>query len=113
MAVNRQHKNGTLLGAFAAFAAANVMHNHFGLDPAIVPAAVLISLYAWRPHRGLLWGAALFIAAPSFLFFKWRLLVQPGGVLPFLNQLGLLLGGVLALISVLQSLRPQPSTLHS
>lgn len=101
----RQRRSLMLLGAFAAWLVANLIHNDFGLDPAVAPATVLGGLYWWRPNRPLLWATAALIAAPALLFFKWRALAEPAGAMPFLNHLALLLAGVLAIASVAMSLR--------
>lgn len=104
---------GFLMAAFIAFLAANVIHNSFGVDPAILPAGVLLGLYLWRRRRGLLWAAALLIAAPAFLFLKWGALASPGDIRPFLNHAALLAAGVLALAAVGASIAvrqtPSPS----
>jgi hypothetical protein len=92
--------------ALAAYAAAVVIHNRFGLDPAIAPAALLTALTAWRPRRPLLWGAAFFIAAPSFLFLEWSALTASGDPWTFANHLALLAAGLLAVASAIRSLRP-------
>jgi hypothetical protein len=94
----------TLLGAFIAFTVANLIHNNFGLDPAIVPAALLVGLYWWRRRRGLLWGAVLVIAVPAFLFLRWRALTDPGDTLRFLNHLTLFAAGALAIATAALSL---------
>ncbi len=36
-----------ILGAFAAFTAAVLIHNNFGLDPAIAPPALFVGLLLW------------------------------------------------------------------
>jgi hypothetical protein len=95
-----------LLLAFAAFAIANLIHNNFGLDPAIVPAALLVGLYLWRPRRWLLWGAAIMIALPSFVFLRWDALVPPAVAIPFLNHVALLAAGALAVLGVVISVMP-------
>jgi hypothetical protein len=94
----------TLLGAFIAFTVANLIHNDFGLDPAIVPAALLVGLYWWRRRRGLLWGAVLMIAVPAFFFLRWRALADPWDTLRFLNHLALFTAGALAVATAALSL---------
>jgi hypothetical protein len=94
-----------LLGALVAFYAANLIHNRFGLDPAVIPASVFAAVYLWRRHRGWLWAAAAFIALPSFMFLKWSSLTNPGDLWPFLNHAALLAGGVLAIACVARSVR--------
>lgn len=96
---------GFLAAAFLAYLTANLIHNDFGVDPAIAPAAVLTGLYWWRPRRGLLHAAALLIALPSFLFLKWGALADPAALRPFLNHAALLTAGALALLAVLASIR--------
>lgn len=93
-----------LLVAFGSFTAANLIHNNFGLDLAIVPSAVLTALHWWRPRRGFLLGGAIFIALPAFLFLKWSSLTDHRNVLPFLNHIALLTAGVLALTCMVESL---------
>jgi len=95
---------GLLLAAFTSFLAANLIHNWFGLDPAILPSGVLVGLYLWRRRPGFLWAGALFIALPAFGFLKWSALADPGAFRPFLNHVALLLAAVLALLSVGASL---------
>jgi hypothetical protein len=102
----------TLFLALAAFAVANVVHNRFGLDPAIVPAAVLTGLVAWRQRRPFLWGAALFIALPSFLFLQWTAFATPGDTWTFVNHVALLAAGSLAVASVIRSLMPTRALHH-
>lgn len=48
-----------LLAAFGAFTIANLIHNDFGFDPVIIPAALLVGFYCWRPRQALLLAAAL------------------------------------------------------
>lgn len=98
-------RQATIFAAFAAFAIANLIHNNLGVDPAIAPSLILISLYAWRPARPLLWAAALFIALPSFAFLKLSALTHPTELKPFLNHLALLSSGALAVASFALGLR--------
>jgi hypothetical protein len=91
--------------AFVAFVVANLIHNGFGLDPAVAPATVLGCAYCWRPRRGLLWATAAMIAPPAFLFFKWSALADPSRTGYFVNHAALLIAGVLALASVVASRR--------
>lgn len=93
-----------LLGAFAALVAANLIHNNFGLDPAVAPAALLLALHWWRPNRWLLLAAAILIALPAFAFLKWGALLNPGDARPFWNHLALLLAGLLAVLAAVTSL---------
>ena len=90
--------------ALAAFTVAIVIHNRFGLDSAIIPAAAFTALVAWRPRRPFLWAAALFIALPSFLFLKWDALTAPGDGWTFANHVALLAAGLLAVACVIRSL---------
>jgi hypothetical protein len=92
-----------IVGAFAAFAIANLIHNDFSFDPAIAPALVLGLFYWWRPRPGLLWATALMIALPSFLFLKPPALIDPTNTRAFANHLALALAGTLAVVSVLPS----------
>ena len=85
-----------LIGAFGAYMLANLIHNRFGLDPAIAPAALLLTLVLWRRRPVLLVGAALLIALPSFLFLRWSALMEPTTTASFANHVALLAGGVLA-----------------
>jgi hypothetical protein len=95
--------SATLLAAFLAFTAANLIHNDFGFDPAIIPAALLVGIYWWRPRRVLLWAAAVVIALPALVFIKWGALGNPADIRFFLNHVALLLAGTLAVLSVLVS----------
>lgn len=90
--------------AFAAFVIANLIHNRFGLDPALAPAALLVAFYARRPARGLLLGAAIFIALPSFLFLDVRVLLDPADRLRFCNHLALLVAGAFAVLGAARDL---------
>ena len=110
---HRPARARSLVAAVGAFIVANLIHNKLGLDPAVVPAVVLVGLYWWRPRRALLWIAALAIGLPSFAFFKSGSLLEPANVIPFLNHLALLTAGLLAALSVGQDLwprRPVPQT---
>jgi hypothetical protein len=98
---------GLILAAFVAFAAANVIHNSVGLDPAIVPPALFVGLVFWRKRRWLLLAAAFFIAAPSFSFLRWSELTSPTDTLHFLNHVALLAAGVLAISGAVVVLIPQ------
>ncbi len=89
-----------VLAAFAAFFVANLLHNNFGIDPAIIPAGILTGLSLRRPHPVLLAAAAVVIAVPAFAFLKWRALTDPSSAHPFLNHLFLLAAGVLALVAL-------------
>ena len=103
-----------LFAALAAFVVANLIHNEFGLDPAIAPAALLAGIYWWRPKRALLWGAAFVIALPAFAFFKWSALTDPSGARMLYNHLALLAAGSLAVASVVRSVVPTSSrALHA
>lgn len=97
-----------LFGAFGSFTVANLIHNDFGLDPAIIPAALLVSLSWWRPRRGLMWAAALVIALPAFAFFKWTALGDPSNTLRLVNHVALLLAGTLAVLSVAATVTTAP-----
>lgn len=99
-----------LLVAFVAFVAANLIHNNFGLDPAVSPAGLLVTLNLWRPNRWLLRGAAVLIALPAFVFLKWGALVNPGDPRLFWNHVALALAGVLAVLALLKSLAEAPPT---
>ncbi|MGH7469332.1 MAG: hypothetical protein ACRENP_15375 [Longimicrobiales bacterium] len=103
-AVVQPRRSGILFTAFVAFAAANLIHNNLGVDPALAPAALLTGLYGWRPGRGFLWGAALVIALPAFIFLKWSALAQPADAQAFFNHVALFLAGALAVLSVVVSL---------
>ena len=97
---------GLISVAFVAYAAANLLHNRFGLDLAIVPAALFVGLVVWRRRRWQLLAAAFFIGAPSFLFLRWSELTSPTDMLHFSNHAALLAGGVLAVSSVVAVLIP-------
>jgi hypothetical protein len=98
-----------LLGAFVALVAANLIHNNFGLDPAVAPAALLVALNWWRPNRWLLRVAAVLIALPAFAFLKLGALANPGSAQPFWNHVALAMAGALAVLALLKSLA-EPST---
>ena len=100
-------RQATILLAYLAALTANVIHNNFGLDPAIAPATVLLILYWWRPIRPLLWGTALFIALPSFMFLKFTALLSPADTKYFLNHFALSCAAVLSLTAATLSFRRQ------
>lgn len=100
---DRPPRSFSLTAAFVSFLVANLIHNDFGVDPAIVPAAVLGGLYWWRPRPGLQWATAAMIALPSFLFLKPAALLDPSNMRAFLNHAALGIAGVLALLSVVRS----------
>jgi hypothetical protein len=85
-----------LLSAFGAFAAANVIHNAFGVDPAIAPPSLFVGLYVWRRRLVLLLAAAFVIALPSFSFLRPSELSSPTTPLSFANHVALLAAGLLA-----------------
>ena len=85
--------------AFVFFTGANLLHNQFGLDLAIVPPAVLTFLYGWKRKRVLLWAAAIFIGIPSALFFSGKALKDPSQMTYFMNHLALLLAVIFAGVS--------------
>lgn len=93
-----------LLGAFVALVAANLIHNNFGLDPAVAPAALLVALNWWRPNRWLLRAGAVLIALPAFAFLKWGALVNPADTEAFWNHVALLLAGALAVLALVKTL---------
>jgi hypothetical protein len=95
-----------ILCAFAAYAAANLMHNSLGLDPAIVPAALFIVLLLWRRQRGYLLAAAFVMVVPAFLFLRWSELISPTSALYFFNHIALLAAGGLALAAAITALVP-------
>jgi hypothetical protein len=99
----RQPEALALLGAFGSFAAANLIHNHFGLDVAIAPPAIFTTLYCWRRKRWLLHAANFFIAIPAFLFLKPSALLDLSRTPVFINHLALLVAGVLGVISTVVS----------
>lgn len=98
-------RQATILLAYLVALTANVIHNNFGLDPAIAPATFLLIIYWWRPIRPLLWATAVFIAVPCFMFFRFTALTSPGETLYFLNHLALLVAAVLSVAAALLSLR--------
>lgn len=110
---NRQQRVPAIFLAFGAFLAANMIHNDFGLDPAIIPATVLVVLYLWRPRRGLLWASSFVIAFPAFAFLRWRALIPSAEVLPFLNHVALFLAGVFAVVGIAISLIRKSQTRES
>jgi len=99
----------TLGAAYAAYIISNLIHNDFGLDPAVVPATALGALYYWRGARPLLWATALVITLPAFSFLKPEALLAPERFGPFANHWALLAAGCLAAISaILATLKPSP-----
>jgi hypothetical protein len=96
----RQPEALALLGAFGAFATANLIHNNFGLDVAIAPPAIFTALYCWRRRNWLLRTANFFIAIPAFVFLKPSALLDVSNSTVFLNHLALILAGVLGVISL-------------
>ncbi len=93
------HGNSTLgralaFAALVAFVIANVIHNRFGVDVAVIPAVVFSALLLWRPRRWVLVVAAFFIAAPSLLFFRSAALTSPGSAIYFVNHFFLLLAAL-------------------
>jgi hypothetical protein len=112
--MNQRHTPGLalylILGAFAAFTTAIVIHNRFGLDPAIAPATLFVGLLLWRRRRAFLLAAALVIALPAFLFLKPAVLLDPEDLLPFSNHAALLLAGLLAVASAVVTLLPASRT---
>ncbi len=94
-----------LLLAWAAFLVSNLIHNNFGLDPAIVPSTLLGVIYAWRRTRRWAIASALFIAIPSFAFLDWPTLVTPGSQRAFANHWALLLAGALAILTIVVTVR--------
>lgn len=93
-----------VVAAFGAFLIANLIHNRFGLDPAIIPSAVFVGLLLWRPRRWVLLTAALFIAVPSLLFFKLAAITRPADAVHFINHVFLLLAALAALAGLFRSL---------
>lgn len=94
-----------VLAAFAAFLIANLIHNRFGVDAAIVPATVFVAVWLWRPRRWIQLVALFFIAAPSLLFFKVAALTGPAGTITFWNHVVLLVAAVLAIAGAIVALR--------
>lgn len=94
-----------VVAAFLSFLAANLLHNRFGIDPAIAPAALFTGLYLWKARRWMMLAAAFFIAVPSFLFLRWSALADPSAPVVFGNHAALLLGGALALAAAALALR--------
>jgi hypothetical protein len=99
----RQPEALALLGAFGAFATANVIHNNFGLDVAIAPPAIFTALYGLRRKSWLLYAAIFFIALPAFLFLKPAALLDVSRTTIFVNHLALLLAGLLGVVSAVIS----------
>jgi hypothetical protein len=101
-----------ILCAFAAYAAANLMHNRLGLDPAIVPAALFVGLLLWRRQRGFLLAAAFAMVVPAFLFLRWSELISPSSAPYFFNHVALLAAGGLALAAAIIALVPSRPALQ-
>lgn len=93
------------LAALATFTCANLIHNDFGLDPAIAPAALFTALYLWKRRTALLLMAAFLIALPAFAFLRLSELSSPASTLSFLNHVALLAAGLLAVAGAVAALR--------
>jgi len=96
-----------LASALIAFLLSNLIHNDFGLDVAVVPAATFGALFAWRRARPLLWATALFVALPALSFLRPTALTQTADLKVFFNHWALLVAGGLAIVGVLLSLTPR------
>jgi hypothetical protein len=68
---------------------------------------VLWAVYLLRPNRVLLILTAVMVALPAFTFFKWSAVTSPQNTLYLLNHIALLLAGVLAVASIIQSFLPR------
>lgn len=102
-----------IVAAYAAFLAANLIHNRFLVDAAIVPSGVFVALMLWKPHRVFLLAAAICVAAPALGFFKPNALLEPTGVLRFLNHMFLLAGGLLAVAAGIVGVLPSRQRVHA
>jgi hypothetical protein len=91
---------------YAAFVAANLIHNRLGMDIAVLPATLLMMLYLWRPARAFRLGTAVLIALPALAFLKPRAIYDPSDPTSFANHLALLLAGVLAIAGGASALVP-------
>ena len=86
---------------FLAFAAALFIHHRFELagilrDVAIYPATLFTVLLVWKDRVWLCLIAAITIAVPSLAFLHPHALASMVEMMPFLNQLFLLLAAVFA-----------------
>jgi len=99
-----------IIGAFAAYATANLLHNRWGVDLAIVPAALFVGLVLWRRRRVILLPAAVLIFLPSFAFLQISELRAPADSFSFLNHAALLVAGVLGVASAAVALVPRGRT---
>ena len=95
-----------IMAAYAAFTIAVLIHNSFGLDPAVVLPTLFVGLLLWRRRRGFLIAAVIVIAVPAFAFLKPVALSNPDELLYFFNHLALLSAGVLAVAAAVVSLNP-------
>lgn len=94
------------VSAFAAFLAANLIHNRFTVDAAVVPSALFIGLFLWKRWRALLVVEAVCIAAPALGFFKPAAILEPTGALRMANHVFLLVAGLLAVAAGIAGLVP-------
>ncbi len=95
-----------IVAAFASFLIANLIHNRFRVDAAIVPSTVFVILLLWQPRRWVLLAAAFLIAVPSALFFKVAAVTNLANTVHFLNHLFLLLAALLAIGAAVATLVP-------
>jgi hypothetical protein len=94
-----------MLAAVGAFVVANLIHNAWGLDAAVVPGLVFAGLTLWRRRRLFLGVAAVVVVASVLAFLNWSALAAPSDTRPFFNHLFLLAAGVLATASAALGLR--------
>jgi hypothetical protein len=92
--------------AFAAYTAANLLHNRWGVDLALAPAALFVGLVLWRRRRVFLLPAAVLIFLPAFAFFRVSELRAPADPFSFYNHVALLIAGVLGVLSAMVALAP-------
>jgi hypothetical protein len=98
--------NLLVLVAFVAFVVANLIHNRFTIDVAVLPSALFVGLMLWKPLRTFLIVAAICIVLPALMFFQAGAIIQPTSTVRLLNHVFLLLAGVLGVASGIAGILP-------
>jgi hypothetical protein len=100
------------VAAFCSFLAANLIHNRWGVDSALIPGLVFGALYFRRPTRLTAFLAALGVSGPALAFFRWEALVPREDAWYAVNHAFLLLAGVLGIAAAFAAIRPKSIELH-
>jgi hypothetical protein len=97
--------------AFGSFFAANLIHNRWGVDSALIPGVLFGVLYFRKPAKWTAFLAALGIAGPALAFFRWIALAStdPWYVVNHAFLLGAWAFGIAALVV---ALRPPFAAIH-